>query len=703
MLRKSSRRKQAGQKKLGRRFARPLNLECLEPRQMLSASRIAPTDHVFKPLAGSASSAGYTPAQIRAAYGFTGVSANGSGQTIAIIDAYNDPNITSDLATFDSQLGIAAPASFKVVNESGGTSLPGTDPSEGWEGEEALDVEWAHAIAPAANIILVEASSDSDSDLFAAVNYARNLSAVSVISMSWGSDDNAAYASNDQSLANAYLVTPSGHQGITFVASSGDTGVPSFPSTDPNVLAVGGTDLYLNSNGTINSETAWTPQTYSGTTYSGGGGVSQEFPGRDVPDVSYNAGVAYAVYDTFGPDHGWVGVGGTSAGAPQWSALIAIADQLRVANGLGTLNSATQTLKALYAAPASDFHDITQGSTQYESAGVGYDLATGIGTPAANYLIPYLATYTGSGASGGSGGSGSGGSGGTTSAPAAPANFQAIATSSTTASLSWSLSSGATGYNVYDTVGGTTTLLGTLGATATSASVSGLSPSTAYAFKVAAVNTAGATSTAAITVNTPAAPVTVTAPATVKATATSSTVAQVSWSAVTGATGYYVYEWNGSTAVQVGSFGAGATSASIINQTPGTTEYFYVTAYNATSNASSGWVTVAMPGGATIAAPTNVTAKATSTTTGTLSWTGSANATGYRIYYLNGSSSVLLGTVGASSTSVAISGMSPGTTYQFEVVAYNSTSSAASSWVTLTTLTPADVVFAQTSNYRWWG
>ena len=87
---------------------------------------------------------------------------------------------------------------------------------------------------------------------------------------------------------------------------------------------------------------------------------------------------------------GWVDIGGTGAGAPQWAALIAIADQGRAASGLGTLNGASQTLAAIYAAPAADFHDITSGSTQFESAGPGYDLATGLGSPVANLLIPYL-------------------------------------------------------------------------------------------------------------------------------------------------------------------------------------------------------------------------------------------------------------------------------------------------------------------------
>lgn len=657
-----------------------LSFESLEVRTMLSADALSSDLVEFSKAAAGSIGGGLTPAEIRAAYGFNNVSfgsttANGAGQTIAIVDAYNDPNIASDLATFDAQFGIAAPASLKVVNQSGGSNLPGTSSTGGWEVETSLDVEWAHAIAPGANILLVEANDDSDNNLFAAVNYAREQAGVSVISMSWGSDDSASNAAGDQALAAQYLVTPSGHQGITFVAASGDTGVPTFPSTSPNVLAVGGTDLNVTSSGTIISETAWTPQKIGGTTYSGGGGVSQEFPGRKVPDVAYNAGVGYDIYDSFTGGGGWITVGGTSAGSPQWAGLVAIADQGRALADQSTLNGATQTIAALYAAE-SDFNDITTGSTQFESAGVGYDLATGLGSPKANLIIPYLASY-----------GTSGGTTTTTTAPAAPASVSATANSSTSVTVSWSASTGATGYDLYELESGKDVLIGTYAAGTTSAGVSGLSASTTYTFQVAAYNSAGTSSAKSAQVTTPAAAVVVTAPQSFHVTATSSTTAALSWQAVNGATGYRVYEWNGSSAVLIGSLGAGSTTATVSGLAAGATEYFYITAYNATSSASTAWVSVVMPSTATatLAAPV-VTATAISSTTGRLSWTASPGATGYQIYYLNGSQAVSLGSVGSSTTSVTISGMAPGTTYEFQVRAYNSTSQASSQWTALTTL-----------------
>ena len=376
-----------------------------------------------------------------------------------------------------------------------------------------------------------------------------------MISMSWGSDDSLANASNDQSLSSQYLVTPGGHQGITFVASSGDDGHPNFPAESPNVLAVGGTDLHLTSSGSITSETAWTPTTSDGQTWSGGGGVSQEFAGRDVPDVAYNAGVGMAVYDSYGSTGGWASIGGTSAGSPQWAAPIAIADQGRALAGQSTLNGALQTLAAIYAAPSTDFHDITTGSTQFESAGVGYDLATGRGSPIANLLVPFLVSY---GATSGSSSSGSGGSGTTTTSsdPTAPTNFTASTLSTTQISLSWTSSTGQSGYQLYENVNGSTVLLTTYGASATSAVVGGLTAGTTYSFELVAYNSSGTAATSWIESTTATATVTtVVAPQNLAATATANTTVQLSWSALAGATGYRVYEYQNGQAVQISTLG----------------------------------------------------------------------------------------------------------------------------------------------------
>jgi subtilase family serine protease len=159
-------------------------VEMLESRRLFSANALTLHDdlQILKSATSSSSVQGYTPAQIEKAYGidnitFSGstVAANGAGETIAIVDAYNDPTIANDLGVFDAQFGIAA-ANLKVENEHGGSSLPSTD--AGWAGEISLDVEWAHAIAPGAKILLVEATSDSLSNLLTAVDTARNTARV---------------------------------------------------------------------------------------------------------------------------------------------------------------------------------------------------------------------------------------------------------------------------------------------------------------------------------------------------------------------------------------------------------------------------------------------------------------------------------------------------------------------------------------------
>lgn len=405
-------------------WRRRLRVEALESRQFLSAVAVLPTfENVFaEPTANAARSVnntalyGATPEQIRTAYGFNQVTFNngtasvtgdGSQQTIAIVDAYGDSHIASDLRTFDAQFGLSNPT-LSVVNEHGGTRLPSNN--SGWALETALDVEWAHAMAPAAKLLLVEANTSSLSDLLTAVNYARQQPGVVAISMSWGSNEFSGETAYD-----GYFTTPANHVGVTFVAASGDNGSALWPAVSPNVLSVGGTTLnFADSSGDYGSETPW-----SGS----GGGVSQFEPqpayqsqsglvsqsqtARTTPDVAYNGDPAsgVAVYNSlsFSGQSGWFQVGGTSAAAPQWAAILAVADQGRqLANG-GTANSLGNAQASLYqiagnsTSYSSDFHDITSGSNGSgvsHTATVGYDLVTGLGTPKVAALVPALVQAT---------------------------------------------------------------------------------------------------------------------------------------------------------------------------------------------------------------------------------------------------------------------------------------------------------------------
>ncbi len=368
-----------------------LVLEELETRTVPSASSLASPLSVATPLASShLVSAPYAPAEIAGAYGVPSSVSNPNNTTIAIVDAYNDPNIASNLAAFDTEWGVSAPPSFKQVNETGGTNLPAGNAD--WGLEISLDVEWAHAIDPTANVLLVEASSASTSDLLKAVGYAA--SHANVVSMSWGASEFSGETVYDTGSGGVTGFNGfDSYTNVAFVASAGDTGGEvEWPSVSPYVLSVGGTTLSIASSGatySIKSESAWSD---------GGGGVSsyegkptyqdgaQSDNARTTPDVSYdanpNSGVY--VYDTYGGS-GWYEVGGTSAGAPQWSAIVAQADQLRGSNN--ALNTATVEA-TLYSNP-QDLNDVTSGSNGH-AATAGYDLATGLGTPKAASVITAL-------------------------------------------------------------------------------------------------------------------------------------------------------------------------------------------------------------------------------------------------------------------------------------------------------------------------
>jgi subtilase family serine protease len=307
---------------------------------------------------------GLTPAQIAGAYGLNGikfptssgvVKGDGTGETIALIEMYHYPNLASDLHTFDQSYGLPDPT-LNVINQAGNR----TDLS--WGQEAALDVEWAHAIAPGAGILVVEAAPGYYNDqalqnLIAAVQTAAATPGVAVISMSWGFYEFPGEAQYDANFTTA---------GITYIAASGDTPGAEYPAASPDVLSVGGTSLTLGATGGYGSETAWSAS---------GGGYSQfeaepayqlgaQTTGqRSVPDVAFDAdpNTGAQIYYTpppVGPGQpnaigSWYTIGGTSLGAPSWAGIIAIVDQGRVLAGRSNLSGPTQTLPSLYVLASS--------------------------------------------------------------------------------------------------------------------------------------------------------------------------------------------------------------------------------------------------------------------------------------------------------------------------------------------------------------
>jgi hypothetical protein len=407
--------------------------EPLERRQLLSQSIFYPTFRRISPITAPASQDAtplaspsiFTPALLRTAYSidqlrFGSVVGDGTGQTIAIIDAYNAPTITSDLQTFDSDYGLPAPT-LTIENQNGGTSLPRNDPAgpgDSWALETSLDVEWAHAVAPKANILLMLASSSSDSDLYTAVDTARGTTGVSAVSMSFGGDESFSDQFND-----FHFTTPSNHAGVTFLAASGDNGafsdsggttkVVGYPASSPNVVGAGGTKLVTDSSGNYSSESGWGSGSTSNRNGGSGGGISGVFgrpsyqgglgnvagdtSSRLVPDVAMDADPASGVavidtYDNFGSASP-IKVGGTSLATPVWAGIIALTNQGRALNGLASLDGPGQTLPRIYNLPAADFHDITSGNNGYAAA-TGYDLVTGLGTPIVPKLVPDLGGFT---------------------------------------------------------------------------------------------------------------------------------------------------------------------------------------------------------------------------------------------------------------------------------------------------------------------
>jgi subtilase family serine protease len=331
---------------------------------------------------------------VRHAYGFDALANQGDGMVVAIVDAYDDPKIEADLGVFSNAFALpACTSSNGCFTKVCARHWPKTD--AGWSLEMSLDVEWVHAIAPKAKIVLVEAASASFTDLMAAVDVAVKRGA-SVVSMSFGGNEFSGETAYD-----GHFNVP----GVTFVASSGDSGTGTeYPAASPYVVAVGGTTLSVDAAGNYVGEAAWSGSGGGVSTAEGEPAGQAGWPipvagKRGVPDVGYDANPSsgFAVYDsvTYQGQAGWFQVGGTSAGAPQWSALVAIANSLRAAAGKSRLSGTYDTLYAIgKSAYGSDYHDVTIGSNgscgSICNAAGGYDYVTGLGSPVAPSLVQAL-------------------------------------------------------------------------------------------------------------------------------------------------------------------------------------------------------------------------------------------------------------------------------------------------------------------------
>jgi subtilase family serine protease len=388
-----------------------------------------------RPIDGSQGIVCYDPSQIQKAYGVTSLlnkGKDGTGRTIVIVDAYQNPYIASDLATFDATFGLPDPIFDNHVM----AGTPAFDPNDanqvGWGEETTLDVLWAHAIAPGAKIKLISAASNNDTDILAATQYAVNNDLGDVLSQSFGENENCV----DPTLLKAehQMYAKAKRQGWTVFASSGDSGASQFtcdgtgavqvassPASDPLVTGVGGTTLSADVDGNYQGETAWTEGIFTGCNAPAnaaddincsGGGFSDLFAkpsfqksmvkgkvGRGVPDVAYNAGVNGGVLTVCSICNGGVPAvflfGGTSAGSPQWAGLTAIADQV-AHHRIGDINSALYSVANSSAKYRSAFHDVTTGNNDVSEIGGGYDArkgwdpVTGLGTPNAAKLLPLL-------------------------------------------------------------------------------------------------------------------------------------------------------------------------------------------------------------------------------------------------------------------------------------------------------------------------
>ena len=399
------------------------------------------SDLLLHNCAGTGSGDCLSPTTLRSGYNFSYVpgTEDGSGQTIVIVDAYGSPTITADLKQFDKIVGLPDPPPLQIVYPGGKPTVNLKNATQlGWAEETTLDVEWTHAAAPGATIVLVVANNDQGSTIQATQLYAAQSYPGSALSLSFGVQELSINGgANNTQLAQAeQIYTTAAANGITVIASAGDAGAsgglqapnPQYPASDPHVLSVGGTNLTLFHNGNYRNESVWNDgdncvsPCLSPNDGATGGAPSTLFTNallphqalltgssaRSVADVAYNASpntgvLIYIGFSAPGVAHGTYAVGGTSQGPPQYAGIVAVANQLRKAAvpSKGPVGFMTDYLYAQYtadqaSAKTAPFHDVQSGDNVFPSgatgfsAQAGYDYPTGLGSPNINNLLSVL-------------------------------------------------------------------------------------------------------------------------------------------------------------------------------------------------------------------------------------------------------------------------------------------------------------------------
>jgi subtilase family serine protease len=400
--------------------------------------RISPMIRVPSSRLSAVPHGGYTPAQIRGAYmlaPLTKARINGTGQSIVIVDSFGSPTIRRDLRVFDRQFGLPAPRALTIIRPAG--PIPAYRPTSnriGWAEETTLDVEWAHAMAPRAGIVLAETPVSENEgrsgfpQIETAEKYVLAHRLGGVISQSFGATEETFPKGSVRPLRGAYLEAASRSHKVTVVSASGDAGatdyrsnlttfytkrVTSWPASDPLVTAVGGTNVQLNSAGRRTApDRVWNDPGFPSAS---GGGRSVIFgrpayqnkeaaitgAHRGVPDISMSASCSHPVdiYKSFS-GRGWQVICGTSVATPLFAGVIALADQA-AGRWLGAINP---YLYKLASAARSGIVDITKGNNTVSfrqngksytvrgwKAVPGYDLASGLGTVNASMFVRRLA------------------------------------------------------------------------------------------------------------------------------------------------------------------------------------------------------------------------------------------------------------------------------------------------------------------------